>query len=43
MAEVLRHGRTPHVNTFASSAVRLCQAACAAGVDIWGRPFYGRI
>ena len=42
-AEVLRHGRTPHVNTVAIPAVRLCPAACAAGVDIWGRPFYGRI
>jgi hypothetical protein len=39
MAAVLRAGRTPHLHTFASSAVRLCQAALAAGVDLRGAQF----
>ncbi len=36
MTEVLRLGAVPHVSTFASSAVRLCQAAQAAGLDLRG-------
>lgn len=36
MAGVLQEGQTPHLKTFASSAVRLCQAARAAGVDLTG-------
>jgi len=36
MAGVLRGGGTPHLKTFASSAVRLCQAARAAGRDLAG-------
>lgn len=39
MAEVLRGGGTPHLFTFASSAVRLCQAALEAGVDLRGAQF----
>lgn len=34
MGEVLQAGRTPHLFTFASSAVRLCQAAFDAGIDL---------
>jgi hypothetical protein len=33
---VLLSGGTPHLFTFASSAVRLCQAALAAGIDLDG-------
>lgn len=36
IVEVLRAGRTPHLLTFGSSAVRLCQAAFDAGVDLRG-------
>jgi hypothetical protein len=36
MAEVRRAGQTPHLFTFASSAVRLCQAALSHGVDLHG-------
>ncbi|MCC7104060.1 MAG: hypothetical protein IT307_02875 [Chloroflexi bacterium] len=36
MAATLRQGDTPHVDTSPSSAVRLCQAAMAAGVDLRG-------
>jgi hypothetical protein len=36
MRGVLDRGGTPHLLTFASSAVRLCQAALAAGVDLSG-------
>ncbi|MBI4574491.1 MAG: hypothetical protein HY713_14535 [candidate division NC10 bacterium] len=36
MAEVRRTGRVPHVFAFPSSAVRLCQSAVAAGVDLRG-------
>lgn len=36
MAEVRRGGGTPHLHTHASSAVRVCQAAGAAGLDIRG-------
>jgi hypothetical protein len=39
LAEELRRGRTPHVWTFASSAVLICQAAAAAGHDIRGARF----
>jgi hypothetical protein len=39
MTEVLRAGRTPHLWTFVSPAVRLCQAALAAGLDIGGAQF----
>jgi hypothetical protein len=34
MAEVLRRGGTPYLQTFASPAVRLCQAAMRAGLDL---------
>lgn len=33
---VLRAGQTPHLSTFPSSAVRLCQAAVDAGIDLQG-------
>ncbi|HEX6669878.1 MAG TPA: hypothetical protein VF061_09985, partial [Gemmatimonadales bacterium] len=36
MTDVLRSGRTPHLHTFASSAVQLCQAALSAGADLRG-------
>ena len=36
MASVLRSGRTPFLFTFPSSAVRVCQAAHAAGIDLPG-------
>jgi hypothetical protein len=39
MADELRRGRTPHVWTFASSAVRVAQAAVGAGVDLTGGRF----
>lgn len=39
MAEVLRAGGTPHLHCFASWAVRLCQTACDAGIDIEGAQF----
>jgi hypothetical protein len=39
MAETLRAGGTPHLETFPSSAVRLCEAALAAGIDISGARF----
>jgi len=39
MAEVLRSGGTPHLRTFTTSAVRLCQAAEEAGVDLHGARF----
>ncbi len=39
MEEVLRNGRTPHLMTFASSAVRLSEAAGTAGVDFSGAQF----
>ena len=39
MAQTLRRGETPHLNTFASSAVRLCRAASAAGIDLVGAQF----
>jgi len=39
MAEILRAGRIPHLLAFASSAVRLCQAAADAGIDLPGAQF----
>ena len=39
MAGVLREGRTPHLQTFPSSASRLCLAAMAAGIDLRGAQF----
>ena len=40
MKEVLREGRVPHLLTFASSAVRLCQAALDARLDLCGVQFW---
>jgi hypothetical protein len=37
--EVRRGGGVPHLRTFPSSAVRICQAAAAAGLDIAGSRF----
>jgi hypothetical protein len=37
--EARRAGGVPHVRTFPSSAVRICQAAAAAGLDIAGSRF----
>lgn len=39
MTEVLRAGHIPYLFTFPSSAVRLCQAAYEAGVDLHGAQF----
>ena len=39
MIEVLRAGGTPHLFTFPSSAVRLCQAACEMGLGLQGAQF----
>ncbi|HXJ77421.1 MAG TPA: hypothetical protein VMS64_01965 [Candidatus Methylomirabilis sp.] len=39
MAEVLRSGGTPLLNTYATAAVRVCQAAAEAGVDLTGARF----
>jgi hypothetical protein len=39
MRAVQEGGGTPHVETFPSSAVRLCQAAAAAGLDVAGSHF----
>ncbi|MGH7359675.1 MAG: hypothetical protein ACREJR_12750, partial [Candidatus Rokuibacteriota bacterium] len=39
MDEVRHGGQTPHLFTFASSAVRLCQAAADQGVDLHGVQF----
>jgi hypothetical protein len=36
---MLRAGRIPHLHTYPSSAVRLCEAATDAGVDIAGAQF----
>jgi hypothetical protein len=36
MRETLDGGETPHLFTFASSAVRLCQAALSSGIDLTG-------
>jgi hypothetical protein len=39
MASVIRRGRTPWVRTFPSSAVRACQAALEAGIELDGARF----
>ena len=39
LAGILRGGGTPRLSTFASSAVRLCEAAAAAGIDLTGAQF----
>jgi hypothetical protein len=39
MAGVLRAHRTPHLFTFSSPAVRLCEAAAASGIDLRGAQF----
>jgi hypothetical protein len=39
MAGVLRSGGIPHLAAFASSAVRICQAALDAGLDLHGAQF----
>jgi len=39
MGQVLRDGGSPHLFTFTSSAVRLCQAALAAGLNLRGAHF----
>ena len=39
IGETLRVGQTPHVDTFPSSAVRLCLAAEAQGLDLTGAHF----
>ena len=39
IAAVLGTGRTPHLITIASSAVRICQAAAAGGVNLRGARF----
>ncbi|MBI4526400.1 MAG: hypothetical protein HY695_21585 [Deltaproteobacteria bacterium] len=39
LAQVLSAGHTPHLKTYASTAVRLCQAALEAGIDIRGAQF----
>lgn len=39
LAAVRRRGRTPHLVTYASSAVRVCEAALARDLDICGTRF----
>jgi hypothetical protein len=39
MADTLRAGGVPHLKTYASAAIGLCQAASAAGVDLAGARF----
>jgi hypothetical protein len=39
MARTLGQGRTPHLATYVSSAVRVCQAAGALGLDLRGAQF----
>lgn len=39
MASVLAGGQVPHLHTFASAAVRVCQAARQAGIDLRGAAF----
>jgi len=41
LADEFNNGRIPHVWTFASSAVLICQAATEAGLDIHGARFTG--
>jgi hypothetical protein len=36
MADSLRAGGTPHLKTYASAAIRVCEAASALGVDLAG-------
>ena len=40
MAEVLEQGEVPHLFTFPSSAVRLCEAASEAGLSLRGAQFW---
>jgi hypothetical protein len=40
MANILRQGRTPLLSTQVSAAVRLCQAALEAGIEIRGAQFW---
>jgi hypothetical protein len=39
MVDTIRSGHTPYLHTFASSAVRLSQAALDAGIDLHGAKF----
>jgi hypothetical protein len=39
LADVLQAGRTPHLSTYASAAVRLCEAAGAANISLEGAQF----
>lgn len=39
MVDLLRRGRTPHLRTSSSCAVRVCQAATAAGISLRGAQF----
>ncbi len=39
LADLVRNGFTPHLWVFASPAVRICQAALRAGIDIRGAEF----
>lgn len=39
MVSVLQDGRIPHLHTFSSPAVRLCQAATVAGLNLRGARF----
>ena len=39
MADVVQTGHTPHLWTYASSAVQVCRAALAAGIDLGGARF----
>jgi hypothetical protein len=39
MTDALRDGHTPHLDTFPTSAVRVCQSALAAGLDLRGAHF----
>ncbi|MDH3688534.1 MAG: hypothetical protein OEU36_03490, partial [Gammaproteobacteria bacterium] len=39
LEDVLRTGRVPHLWTFSSSAVRVCQAALVAGISLEGARF----
>lgn len=39
MIDLLRARRTPHLFTFSSPAVRLCQAAAASGIELRGAQF----
>jgi hypothetical protein len=39
LGQVLRSGRTPHLITFPTTAIRMCQAAEEAGIDLRGARF----